>query len=668
MGVNVARSCRRWRDQAFGDLLAAAVLAALLTLDSSAQEAMPVHADGKVLTAQEPFSQTKAHFGYTMAAGRIGLLDDTHDDVVACAVDETVNGVSGVGSAYLFTDEVLVHDPVAGRLLPKPDSQGSYNEGMEMGILDAAVANIRGSNPSNGQAYTNLILIGCWKRDVEAGGPRLAGAGSVEVFDIHRSDSSGTAQLSLVAPPLLGPQPACQPRVDNKVKGFGHALAIGDVDQDGIDDLMVGAPYTDTGTQSPNMTDGRIYVLLGHPDFLGDAPPAPATAPPYVPDPYKAWVGFNAPTPSNPERFAGSAFGDALDALDLDADGSAEIVAGRTDRYQNASPQEPQGGRVDILRGSYVKAQFSGAAYDPCANPSGTWDRVLDLAHTDEVAQQAVPEYQELTNPFGSYNDGENDWFGRTVGGIGDIGSPGGGPPDGFPDIAVHAEGTNFIGNGTPEAPQIHNAGGLFIYFGVDPQDPALSPQYLVHPGVPEQFPPYALLQRPVYVLPPLGQENGRVGRAFAGIDWYDSLSGEVEHALMYSEPDADWGGFQRAGVVYLVRPPLCASPPCRDPYDESWELRPLQAPNVWSAPLTEPFGDPASPQSEPITVPSDAHEFGSWIVALDYKANPTLYKGQQVVISSRQADVKQPADHQGVSTDEAGAAFPFVPAPPGSP
>jgi len=98
---------------------------------------------------------------------------------------------------------------------------------------------------------------------------------------------------------------------------------------------------------------------------------------------------------------------------------------------------------------------------------------------------------------------------------------------------------------------------------------------------------------------------------------------------------------------------------------DGTLRLPPL---NAWPGPLTEPFGDPQLPHLEPISVPSSGHLFGSWMVALDYKGNPVLYKGQQVVISARGADVKKPSDPPSVFTDEAGAAFPFVPPPPGSP
>ena len=44
---------------------------------------------------------------------------------------------------------------------------------------------------------------------------------------------------------------------------FGAALAAGDVDGDGIDDLVIGAPQQDVGLAAPRVDAGEAYVVLG---------------------------------------------------------------------------------------------------------------------------------------------------------------------------------------------------------------------------------------------------------------------------------------------------------------------------------------------------------------------------------------------------------------------
>lgn len=113
---------------------------------------------------------------------------------------------------------------------------------------------------------------------------------------------------------------------------IGETLAAGDVDNDGIDDIIIGAPYSDVGS----ITDqGAVYIVQGRSswparvDLLQDIS-----------------VKILGPWPFDQ-------VGDSLASEDLDDDGHDEVIIGSPngDGYQRTTPQ---GGNVYILFGDDV--------------------------------------------------------------------------------------------------------------------------------------------------------------------------------------------------------------------------------------------------------------------------------------------------------------------------
>lgn len=89
--------------------------------------------------------------------------------------------------------------------------------------------------------------------------------------------------------------------------GFGSELASADVNGDGYGDLLIGAPFSTIA----ETWDGQVFVFFG-----GDAP--------------ADTVAFAADVVLTGESVAGERFGSAIEVLDCDADGIADIMTAAT--------------------------------------------------------------------------------------------------------------------------------------------------------------------------------------------------------------------------------------------------------------------------------------------------------------------------------------------------
>ncbi len=570
-------------------------------------ESMPV-----VDTAPDPLTavtpKREAYFGWTGAGGKLEGVLDENDDLVIGAIqeDEAQGGPYESGALYVFLNDLLVRPslPAKQRLVGS-----TIHSGMQLGRLDIKIGNVRGTDEFD-VPLDNCIFAGCSDRTAEYPEPlneSVVLGGAVEIYDFNHASFDGVPS-TLFAPPV-------EDVVPEEVGNFGNGLALGDVTRDGIDDLIVGAFKTEVDGKGI----GRIYVFQGHEDFVA--------APGQQPFPHPAWdhwIGLNAPEPEEGDSW-GTGFGHSVAAVNLDSDEAVEVVVGRPDRDRSNSGDAPAGGTAYVLRGTYLHDLFGG--YPPPT--AGTLNRVNDPPEPDDVDSQS-PEYQVLLNPFGAVQTPSmsNDAFGWIVGEVGDLGSPGGGALDGFPDIAIHAEGTDFIGTGSASTPEAENVGGLWIFFGHDPEEE--EPDLVDPAGV--------LLQVPSNIddLDPY-THGGRVGRSFAAIDLYNPDDEEVQRGLLIGHPNADWDSVSEAGRVYLLRPPFCPTTACTNP------LVPAQSPNAWGV---EPLLQDGGPVADAM--------FGSWIVVLDYRGFDPETEGQQFVVTIRQA------------TDDgktrAGKAVPYIP------
>ncbi len=176
----------------------------------------------------------------------------------------------------------------------------------------------------NGDGY-NDVVAGVPKEDV--GGADNAGAITVLYGTNAGLSTEGSVQLTQ----------SDTAGVNESGDRFGKALAAGDFDGDGYDDLAVGAPYEDVGSAS---NAGEVTILYG--SATGFALSQSTT--------------FNQ-TDTPGDNASGDRFGTALASGDFDGDGRDDLAVG--------SPREtvggaPAAGEVTVIFGTANGLSSSG--------------------------------------------------------------------------------------------------------------------------------------------------------------------------------------------------------------------------------------------------------------------------------------------------------------------
>jgi hypothetical protein len=307
-----------------------------------------------------PVQNIRAHFGFSVAAA-----GDVNNDGFA----DVIVGAPGVGRAFIF------YGAPDGLSIADVDLSVSGGSRAEFGT------SVAGAGDVNGDGFDDII-VGAPGWD-NAQGRAFILMGSTDTRRVRRPDIE------------LGPETQAGARYGSSVAG------VGDVDGDGFDDVLIGAP-TWSGTQS---RQGRAYLHRG--SLLGtETAPGLTTA------------------PVNDER---AGFGAALaGAGDVDGDGLADMIVGAPGAIVGGVRE----GTVLLLRGS---TSFLSAA--------PTWQPEPLLLGEAEV--------------------------GRALASAGDLNG------DGYADIAV--------GAWRADAPSV-GAGEVLVFFG-SATGPAPFPQWRLSPA-----------------------------------------------------------------------------------------------------------------------------------------------------------------------------------------
>jgi hypothetical protein len=264
-----------------------------------------------------------ASLGLALASGNFD--GDGYDDLAVGAPGDIVGGHPEAGSVTAIDGSEHGLGGAGDRLLTQNVSgiRGDAELGDHFGAGLAA-------GDFDGDGYDDLA-IGAPGEDVDG----KKDAGSVTVV-FGSKDGLGAAHSQQLVQGVDGLDGTFEP--DDR---FGNALASGDVDDDGYDDLVIGIPGEDIG---PKGSSGAINVLLGTSRGL---------RPSFASQPFSQGV---TGVPGGNE--SGDRFGEALAVGDVDEDGYDDVVVG--------SPGESVGsaqsaGSITVLFGADAGVQTRGA-------------------------------------------------------------------------------------------------------------------------------------------------------------------------------------------------------------------------------------------------------------------------------------------------------------------
>jgi hypothetical protein len=269
-------------------------------------------ATGKLLyTIDNPSPQVEAAFGFSVAAAGDVNKDGTADLIIGAL------GQAGHGKAFVFNGK-------EGKLLYALEAPKLQN-GAGFGWAVVSLGDITNDG-------TPDMAVGAFAQE--------------HIGYVYLFNGGDGKLLRTVAPPTGS-------------LSFGWSLnAAGDINKDGISDLIVGAPYTTVGE---NTVQGRVYVFSGKDDAL-------------------------LLTLDNPQPTAGGVFGWRMAAVgDQDKDGVPDFLVGAP--YQDVNKVISQGAAY-VLSGATGKLLFT--LKNPLPRPYAVFG--YTVAEGPDVNQDGVPE------------------------------------------------------------------------------------------------------------------------------------------------------------------------------------------------------------------------------------------------------------------------------------